>query len=359
MTSTSSSPRRTRTSSSLRAGRRGHPRGRCFLIGPTCCAPFPERSSNRGERWCARIPCSTWGRGPSHCSNGRRATAVVFVRSATADEIGTAVERHRATRHQLRPRRLATAARRRRRSPGAPDLSSIRFADTGTSATPPELLRAIAETLPGAQVRVFYGSTEAGGVSVLEHADIEAKPGSCGVPGPLVKVRVDEAGRLWVRGPLLFDGYLDDPPGHAGGAARRLVRHRRPGRCRRATAIYSIVGRAGEVIRTGGEAVAPAEVEAVLRDHPGVADVAVVGLPDPAWGEVVCAAVVVAPGRDRSRSCRPPDPLRGPVGRLQAPPPPGGGRGDPSHRRHRADPAAAGHRARAPPRRRRSGGGGG
>ena len=50
------------------------------------------------------------------------------------------------------------------------------------------------------------------------------------------------------------------------------------------------------MIRTGGEAVAPAEVEAVLRDHPGVADVAVLGLPDPAWGEVVCAAVVVAPG---------------------------------------------------------------
>ena len=59
----------------------------------------------------------------------------------------------------------------------------------------------------------------------------------------------------------------------------------------------SIVGRAGDVIRTGGEAVVPAEVEAVLQDYPGVADVAVVGLPDPAWGEVVCAAVVVsAPG---------------------------------------------------------------
>jgi acyl-CoA synthetase (AMP-forming)/AMP-acid ligase II len=58
----------------------------------------------------------------------------------------------------------------------------------------------------------------------------------------------------------------------------------------------SVVGRAGDVIRTGGEAVAPTEIETVLRAHRGVADVAVVGVPDPAWGEMVCAAVVVAPG---------------------------------------------------------------
>jgi acyl-CoA synthetase (AMP-forming)/AMP-acid ligase II len=60
----------------------------------------------------------------------------------------------------------------------------------------------------------------------------------------------------------------------------------------------SIVGRARDVIRTGGETVAPREVEAVLAEHPGVTDVAVVGLPDPEWGEVVCAVVVAAAGVD-------------------------------------------------------------
>lgn len=221
--------------------------------------------------------------------------SVIFVRAATADEIGTAVERHRARRLNCVPavwRRLLEAAS----APGAPDLSSIRFADTGTSATPPELLRAIADALPGAQVRVFYGSTEAGGVTVLEHADVGAKPGRCGVPGPLVKVRVDEAGLLWVRGPLLFDGYLDDPVATQGVLVDGwydtgdLVDVDDDG-------YLSVVGRAGDVIRTGGEAVAPAEVETVLRAHRGVADVAVVGLPDLGWGEVVCAAVVVAPGQ--------------------------------------------------------------
>ena len=58
----------------------------------------------------------------------------------------------------------------------------------------------------------------------------------------------------------------------------------------------SIVGRLRDVLRTGGETVSPAEVEAVLATHDGVAEVAVIGLPDPQWGEVVCAVVVPAPG---------------------------------------------------------------
>jgi acyl-CoA synthetase (AMP-forming)/AMP-acid ligase II len=58
----------------------------------------------------------------------------------------------------------------------------------------------------------------------------------------------------------------------------------------------SIVGRSTDVVRTGGESVAPTEVEAVLAEHPAVEDVAIVGLPDPRWGEVVCAVVVCRPG---------------------------------------------------------------
>jgi acyl-CoA synthetase (AMP-forming)/AMP-acid ligase II len=220
--------------------------------------------------------------------------AVVFVSSASSEQIGTAVQHHRATRLNAIPavwRRLLEALT----GPEPPDLSTLRFADTGTSATPPELLRAMAAALPAAQVRVFYGSTEAGSVTVLEHADIERKPGSCGVPGPLVSLRTDHEGQLLVRGPLLFDGYLDDPV--ATGAALvdgwyatgDLADVDGEG-------YVSIVGRVGEVIRTGGEAVAPSEVEAALAAHPQVADVAVIGLPDEQWGEVVCAVVVPVAG---------------------------------------------------------------
>ncbi len=219
--------------------------------------------------------------------------AVIFVSAATAKEIGTAVQQHRATRLNAIPavwRRLINTATRA----DAPDLSSLRYADTGTSSTPPELLRAIARMLPAAQVRVFYGSTEAGGVTVLEDADIARKPGSCGVPGPLVAIRTDSSGQLLVQGPLLFDGYLDDAAATSAAladgwyATGDLAEIDEDG-------FVSIVGRVGEVIRTGGEAVAPSEVEGVLARHPKVADVAVIGLPDAQWGDLVCAVVVPAP----------------------------------------------------------------
>ena len=220
--------------------------------------------------------------------------AVVFVPNASAEEIGAAVEGHGATRLNAIPavwRRLLDALS----GPDPPDLSTLRFADTGTSATPPELLRAISTALPDAQVRVFYGSTEAGSVTVLEHADLERKPGSCGVPGPLVSVRTDAGGQLLVRGPLLFDGYLDDPAATEAAfvdgwfATGDLADVDHEG-------YLTIVGRVGEVIRTGGESVAPSEVEGVLGTHPRVADVAVIGLADDEWGEVVCAVVVPEPG---------------------------------------------------------------
>ena len=82
-----------------------------------------------------------------------------------------------------------------------------------------------------------------------------------------------------------------------------------------------IVGRKKEVIRTGGETVAPVEVEAALAGYPGIAEVAIVGIPDPQWGEVVCAVVVLARGR-RGSQCRGiAVPYRRASGGLQTPTP--------------------------------------
>ncbi len=114
---------------------------------------------------------------------------VVFVPPDPA-AILAAVEEHRATRLNCIPavwRRVLDliASHAGARS----DVSTVRFADSGTSATPVELLAAIEAAFPTAQVRVFYGSTEAGRVSCLEHADLHRKPGSCGVPSPGAEVR--------------------------------------------------------------------------------------------------------------------------------------------------------------------------
>ncbi len=165
------------------------------------------------------------------------------------------------------------------------------------------------------------------------------KPGSVGVPGVLTETRVDDHGELWVRGPLLFDGYLDDPEATAAALE--------DGWYRTGDVVdvddegyLSIVGRARDVIRTGGETVAPPEVESVLGQYPGVADVAVIGLPDQQWGEVVCAVIVAEAGQPVPTLDDLRDLLREPSRPVQATPAGRGDRRDSEDPRHPAGPAS-------------------
>lgn len=219
---------------------------------------------------------------------------LVAYEASDVPAICAAIERHRATRMHCIPgvwRRildhLATPDGK------ACDLSSITLAESATSATPLDLLVAIEDALPNADVRIFYGSTEAGTVASLDPVDIRRKPGSVGVPAPLAEVRVAADGELWARGPFLFDGYFDNPDATADALvdgwyrSGDLVAVDDEG-------YLSVVGRGRDLIRTGGEGVAPIEVEAVLADHPHIADLAVIGLPDAQWGEIVCAVIVPA-----------------------------------------------------------------
>jgi acyl-CoA synthetase (AMP-forming)/AMP-acid ligase II len=206
--------------------------------------------------------------------------------------LAAAVARHRATRMNCIPlvwRRILDAVAAGAVAPAS--LSSLRFADTGTSATPPELLTAIRGLVPRATVRVFYGSTEAGNVASLEMSDFDRSPGRVGPPSLLTRARVTGSGELEVTGPLLFDGYFEDP---VATAAALVDGWYRTGDLAEIDddGLLTITGRAHATIRTGGETVAPTEVEQVLRDHPAVADVAVVGLADAEYGEIVCAVVV-------------------------------------------------------------------
>ena len=178
-------------------------------------------------------------------------------------------------------------------------LQTLRIVDSGTSATPPDLLLGIRALVPGATRRVFYGSTEAGAVCLLRDQHMEAKPGSCGTPQHSVRVRLDpETNELQVRGPLLFDGYFEDPTATAEVTTADGWFRTGDIAAEDADGFYAIVGRLKQVIRTGGEAVSPVEVELALGDHPALLDVAVVGLSDPQWGETVCAAIVVRPDAD-------------------------------------------------------------
>ncbi len=221
---------------------------------------------------------------------GRR--PVHFVRVPDAATLLDTATRHRAARLYCIP---AVWGRILEHGIGAHDLSSLTEADTGTSATPVELLQAIKEALPHSVTRVFYGSTEAGPTVSLGDADLFRKPGSVGLAQPGVQVRLDRTGEVCVSSDFLMDGYFDNPD-----ATREALvdgwYHTGDLGALDADGYLSIVGRARDVIRTGGETVAPPEVEAVLVRHPHVAEVAVVGVPDVQWGEVVTAVVVPAAG---------------------------------------------------------------
>jgi fatty-acyl-CoA synthase len=204
------------------------------------------------------------------------------------------VQRHRAGRLYAIP---AVWARILQHGVEGYDLSTLREADTGTSATPPELIAAIRAALPQTVTRIFYGSTEAGSATIMPHADLAEKAGGVGRAAPGCDVRLSETGEVCVRSPFLMDGYFDDPEATAD-ALRDGWYHTGDLGAFDADGYLAIVGRARDVIRSGGETIAPVEIEQALAAHPAFAEVAVVGVPDPSWGEIVTACVVLRPGSD-------------------------------------------------------------
>jgi acyl-CoA synthetase (AMP-forming)/AMP-acid ligase II len=175
------------------------------------------------------------------------------------------------------------------------DLSSLTAIDTGTSATSPEFLEELGKAFPSGRICVAYGSTEAGMVCMLGPDDLLTKAGSVGRQGPGSDIRLDKQGQMWVRSPQIFAGYFrnEEATRHAlvdGWYATGDLAERD------ADGFYYIVGRAREIIRTGGETVAPVEVDLVLQSHPAIADAAVAPVPHPDWGEVIVAFAVTRPG---------------------------------------------------------------
>ena len=217
---------------------------------------------------------------------------IALVAAASADALLEVMERRRATRFYGIPsvwHRILAADTKRY------DLSSLCELDTGTSATPPELILALKQRFPAARLRIYYGSTEVGCASVLPDADVLRKPGSVGVPPPGGALRIAANGEICVRSPYLADGYFDDAAATAAAIRDGWFHTGDLGELD-ADGYLTVTGRIKDVIRTGGESVAPSEVEAALGHHPDVAEVAVVGVPDAQWGEIVCAVVVASAG---------------------------------------------------------------
>ncbi|HLM18390.1 MAG TPA: class I adenylate-forming enzyme family protein [Acidimicrobiia bacterium] len=218
--------------------------------------------------------------------------AVHLVRGADPEELLHAIERWRAGGLYCIPavwQRILECADRY-------DTSSLVEALTGTSLVTLELIDAIKEHFPGSWTSVAYGSTEMGRGLVLVDSDLYDHAESVGQPPPMVTTSVADDGELWLRGPTMFSGYLDRPDATAEAIDPDGWFHTGDLVTRDADGYFTITGRASESIRSGGEWVAPVEVESAVSSHPAVAEVAVVGIPDAAWGEVVTAAIVLEPG---------------------------------------------------------------
>jgi fatty-acyl-CoA synthase len=192
----------------------------------------------------------------------------------------------------------------------ARDLTSLRAGIMGGAPCPEELVRRLVRELHLPQMVAAYGLTECSpGVTINDPDDsIERRATTVGRPMPETELKVvdpqtlnevarGEKGELWVRGHCVMKGYWNQPDATAqvllpDGWLRTgdLAIHDDDDYLR-------IVGRLKEMVIRGGENVYPAEVEEALRGHPALRDAAVFGVPDPAFGEEVRAAVLLREGR--------------------------------------------------------------
>jgi len=184
------------------------------------------------------------------------------------------------------------------------DLSSLRFAVTGAATVPVVLVERMQSELDIDIVLTAYGLTEANGMGTMCRADDDAVTvaTTCGRPFADFELRIDSTGsddgEVLLRGPNVMLGYLDDPQATAAAIDTDGWLH---------TGDIGVVDEAGNLRITdrlkdmyicGGFNVYPAEVEQVLARMAGVADAAVIGVPDERLGEVGRAFVVARPGAD-------------------------------------------------------------
>ncbi|MGC9669559.1 class I adenylate-forming enzyme family protein [Planosporangium sp. 12N6] len=185
-------------------------------------------------------------------------------------------------------RRLLAAADA---GPGRPDLSSFRLLAHAGEPCPYPLKRRVVEAFPPGSVYEFYGSTE-GQFTTCSTAEWTARPDSVGRARPGRSLRVDADGVIWCRVP----GYARFS--YWGDAAKTAAAWHGDeftvgdvGRLDADGYLY-LDGRRDDLVITGGVNVYPREVELVLAEHPGVAEVAVFGVADDRWGQRLAAAVV-------------------------------------------------------------------
>jgi acyl-CoA synthetase len=224
-----------------------------------------------------------------------------------AEELCAAIERHRVTVLAAVSTQFILMLDALDRSPGRWDVSSLRVLFTGGEAVPYQRAAAFEERT-GARVLQFYGSNESGALSyttLRDTRDVRLRTAGHVIPEMHVRlfdperrdVTASGRGQPGCRGPLMSAGYWNDDAGNAQlftsdgwmlmGDITTLD----------ADGVLCVVGRTADIIIRGGKNISAPVVEAAVMSHPAVALAAAVPVPDKLFGERVCAAVELHPGR--------------------------------------------------------------
>jgi malonyl-CoA/methylmalonyl-CoA synthetase len=198
--------------------------------------------------------------------------------------------------------RGAPADRRARWTEAA---SRLRLFTSGSAALPASLLEEF-RAATGQTILERYGMTEIG-MALSNPYDGPRVPGAVGTPLPGVEVDVvgddgapapaGEAGELRVRSTQMFSGYHGDDAATAASFDERGRFRTGDTGVRDAAGVIRLLGRTSvDIIKSGGYKISALEIEAALREHPAVAEIAVVGEPDATWGERIVAFIVARPG---------------------------------------------------------------
>jgi long-chain acyl-CoA synthetase len=229
------------------------------------------------------------------------ATLVLHHRFRT-DSVIRLIERHRPTLFPVVPAMLSALITQELRGRKR-DLSSLKACISGGAPLPPQVAQEFSN-LANCTVVEGYGLSEASPVTHVNPLDGTDVPGSIGLPLPDTDACVvdretgarslpyGEVGELVVRGPQVMQGYYNDPAATANAIRHGWLYTGDLATCDE-RGFFRIVDRKKDLIITSGFNVVPGDVEDVLRNYPGVRDVAVVGVPDEQRGEIVKAVLVM------------------------------------------------------------------
>ena len=212
------------------------------------------------------------------------------------------------------------------------DLASLRTGIMSGAPCPLPLMHKVVSSMGIREVCIGYGQTEASPIITFTSVNdpIEVRVGTVGHPIPGLEVKLadtitgldvapGETGELCVRGHCVMAGYYNNPEATARAVDSSGWLHTGDLAKRREDGNFRIVGRSKEMIIRGGENIYPAELEEFLHHHPCVAEVAVAGVPDAKYGEVVAAWVVCKAGaRSRLKTSRPTAAIRSRTSRFRS-----------------------------------------